>query len=312
LQLSDVSQVLGKRPGEAVNCVHSTGEGGCGTTQFCSKCGAVNAILESHSDKQSIKECRIMTVDNDALDFLVVASPYWIKDEMFTIFALSDISDEKRRLILERTFFHDVLNTAGGISGLTDVVQFVDDPNEQKELLKIIHNSSESLVDEIKSQRQLSAAERGTLEPDISEVRPFSVLQDLSELYSRHQIIENRKIVIDNTHPDLKCFTDKVLLKRVLGNMIKNALEASVTDGTVTIAATQQAETVRFSVHNSTYINRDTQLQLFKRSFSTKGSGRGIGTYSIKLFGEKYLKGKVWFESTVENGTTFFLELPKN
>jgi sensor histidine kinase regulating citrate/malate metabolism len=37
--------------------------------------------------------------------------------------------------------------------------------------------------------------------------------------------------------------------------------------------------------------------------------GRGIGTYSMKLFGEKYLKGKVWFTSSAENGTSFFFEL---
>jgi sensor histidine kinase regulating citrate/malate metabolism len=50
-------------------------------------------------------------------------------------------------------------------------------------------------------------------------------------------------------------------------------------------------------------------MQLFQRSFSTKGTGRGIGTYSMKLFGEKYLEGRVDFESTRENGTTFFIEI---
>mgnify|MGYP006293419399 CR=1 len=39
-------------------------------------------------------------------------------------------------------------------------------------------------------------------------------------------------------------------------------------------------------------------MLLFKRSFSTKGVGRGIGTYSMKLFGEKYLKGKVDFKNS--------------
>jgi sensor histidine kinase regulating citrate/malate metabolism len=66
---------------------------------------------------------------------------------------------------------------------------------------------------------------------------------------------------------------------------------------------------VKFSVHNSKYIEPEVQNQLFKRSFSTKGVGRGFGTYSMKLFGEKYLKGKVWFESSPENGTTFFIEI---
>ncbi len=65
-----------------------------------------------------------------------------------------------------------------------------------------------------------------------------------------------------------------------------------------------------FAVKNSGYIPHDHQLQLFKRSFSTKGTGRGLGTYSIKLLTEKYLEGKVWFESSVEKGTAFFAWYP--
>jgi sensor histidine kinase regulating citrate/malate metabolism len=53
------------------------------------------------------------------------------------------------------------------------------------------------------------------------------------------------------------------------------------------------------------------QLQIFQRSFSTKGeNGRGIGAYSVKLFGEGYLKGKVAFSSSDPEGTVFSLSLP--
>jgi sensor histidine kinase regulating citrate/malate metabolism len=62
-------------------------------------------------------------------------------------------------------------------------------------------------------------------------------------------------------------------------------------------------------VHNQGFIPKDVQLQIFQRSFSTKGEGRGIGTYSMKLLGEKYLKGKVRFESLDKNGTTFYIEI---
>ena len=35
----------------------------------------------------------------------------------------------------------------------------------------------------------------------------------------------------------------------------------------------------------------EVKAQIFERSFSTKGRGRGIGTYSIKLLTERYLEG---------------------
>ncbi|HAL86389.1 MAG TPA: histidine kinase, partial [Deferribacteraceae bacterium] len=40
------------------------------------------------------------------------------------------------------------------------------------------------------------------------------------------------------------------------------------------------------------------------------GKGRGLGTYSIKLLTENYLKGKVRFETRRESGTTFFIKIP--
>lgn len=69
-------------------------------------------------------------------------------------------------------------------------------------------------------------------------------------------------------------------------------------------------EQVTFTVQNPTYMPRNVQLQIFNRSFSTKGKGRGLETYSIKLLSERYLGGRVWFESTPEAGTTFYAAYP--
>jgi sensor histidine kinase regulating citrate/malate metabolism len=93
--------------------------------------------------------------------------------------------------------------------------------------------------------------------------------------------------------------------------MVKNALEASPSKATVSLSFQEKNDSIQFSVFNSSWISREVQLQLFKRSFSTKGAGRGIGTYSMKLLGEKYLKGKVWFQSSPEKGTTFFIAIPQ-
>ena len=49
------------------------------------------------------------------------------------------------------------------------------------------------------------------------------------------------------------------------------------------------------------------KLQLFNRSFSTKGeNGRGFGTYTVKLLLERYLNGHVEFNSTEKDGTYFY------
>ncbi len=118
------------------------------------------------------------------------------------------------------------------------------------------------------------------------------------------------QVGIDDTSIDIIFVSDKTLLSRVLGNMIKNALEASHPDAKVLVGCKIENENICFWVHNLQFIPLDHQLQIFNRSFSTKGEGRGIGTYSMKLLTEKYLKGKISFSSTIEKGTIFSATLP--
>jgi signal transduction histidine kinase len=101
-----------------------------------------------------------------------------------------------------------------------------------------------------------------------------------------------------------------VLLGRVIGNLLKNALEASAPGDQVTATCAADDHSVSFTIHNQTVMSPDVQLQLFQRSFSTKGPGRGLGTYSAKLLTERYLGGTVSFRSDAEHGTTFVVRYP--
>jgi signal transduction histidine kinase len=92
-------------------------------------------------------------------------------------------------------------------------------------------------------------------------------------------------------------------------NLLKNALEATPVHGSVEVGVDSNSDTIRFWVKNDQVIPEDIQAQLFQRSFSTKGTGRGIGTYSIRLLAENYLGGKVSFVSNKTEGTIFNVEL---
>lgn len=75
---------------------------GCGTTIFCRTCGAARAILASLSGRSDIQECRIINFEDEAFDFRVWTFPRVVDGEKFTIFTLLDITNEKRREMLER------------------------------------------------------------------------------------------------------------------------------------------------------------------------------------------------------------------
>lgn len=310
LGLESEEALLGLRPGEAVSCVHaSENDAGCGTTEFCRTCGAVQAILSSLQGAESVQECRITQKDGAALDLRVWATPLEIDGRRLTTFAIQDISHEKRRAVLERIFFHDILNTAGGILGFAEILE--DGEFGSPELAKErIRQLSAKLIAEIRAQQELVSAEAYDLKVHLSPINARDFLQEIAVTYRKHEAGKDRCVEIAPDAQAVHFVSDKTLLGRVLGNMTKNALEAINPQETVTLSCAEQGETVEFRVHNPGFIPRNVQMQIFQRSFSTKGSGHGLGTYSMKLLSERYLKGQVSFTSSPEEGTTFKAQYP--
>jgi len=311
LAASSDEEVLGKRPGELFDCVHShRGAAGCGTSEFCAECGAVQAILKSQEEKVGVQEeCRITTTSGDAYEFRVWASPYTYDGTEYTLFTLQDIGDEKRREVLERTFFHDVNNILFVLSGCSHLVLSARSRRDLVESTATIELAAMELASEITSHRKLLQAERGELSVDVEgSVGSLELVAELARMCA--QGWPDRPALRMDGCSDFTLATDRPLLFRVLYNMVKNAYEASSPTEEVTIRCVKGNDSAVFSVHNAVFMPRSTQLQVFQRSFSTKGKGRGIGTYCMKLFGEKCLKGEVWFSSSRNEGTTFFVSLP--
>jgi K+-sensing histidine kinase KdpD len=308
--------LVGLRPGEAVGCIHCHDEqGGCGTSIFCSVCGAANAMDQSlKTGAVNVQECRISCADSQgpfSLDLRVWSTPLALEGKPFMVFAVRDMSDENRRRVLERMFFHDVLNTAGGIRGLLEILP--DLPKEEvKETTELAYKSAMDLINVIESQRDLAAAERGELKVKIQAVDVRLLLSNLASLFGYYPFAREKEIEPPRFSGPALIQTDGVLLGRVLGNLLKNALEASSPGQRISLDYKNEGQPT-FTVHNQAAMPESVRLQIFQRSFSTKGENhRGIGSYSMKLLTEKYLRGSVSFTSTEEEGTTFTVQLPAN
>jgi signal transduction histidine kinase len=310
---SAICAVASKRLGEAVGCIRAKeGPGGCGTAKHCATCGAVNAILESQAaEKKVTRECRISTDashGDGSLDLRVTATPFRIGEDRYIVVAVEDISQAKRLDILQRVFFHDVLNTAGCIQGYSQCL--AEEIPQQQDMFDRLSRLSGSLIEAIQSQRDLVRAEAGDLETQPERLTTRLVLEEVRSSYLNHPVADGRNIRL-RCGWDGTVVTDRHLLYRVLGNMLKNALEATIEGGVVILDCHLRSGEVVFTVNNCEVMPEGVQLQIFQRSFSTKGQpGRGIGTYSIRLLGERYLGGKVGFTSQEPEGTTFWLALP--
>lgn len=233
--------------------------------------------------------------------------------ESCVVVGLTDVSGEKRRQVLEHVFFHDLLNAIGGVHGLAELLVHEQmDPEEESECKNDIHRLSGGVIDEIRAHREMLAAERGEFVAQLEDVDVRELLNDVARLYRHHEVAADRSIEVVSGEA-VVLHTDSALLRRVLGNLIKNALEAIESGSTVTVSIeTRDSEHV-FLVKNPGVIPREVQLQMFQRSFSTKASaGRGIGTYSARLLTERHLGGRVSFVSNEQEGTVFCVSLARN
>jgi signal transduction histidine kinase/CheY-like chemotaxis protein len=311
-------EALGLRPGEALGCVNAQSSAGCGAAPACQTCGALGVILAAREQGRPVETEWAMSRVTADLDLSVRATPIVLDGQRFIVLSLRDVSDARRREALEQIFFHDVLNTVTGLRGWAELLRAGAGANpEAADRVALL---SQHLEREIRDHRSVVLAERGELTPSPEHLLVSQILQDLHAVFSARFEFCGRKLAFEAA-PALELEADPTLLLRVLVNMVKNALEASEPGGTVHARcaalrgdggpAPAGGAGIRFSVHNAGVIPADVQERIFRRSFSTKARhGRGLGTYSMKLLGERYLHGKVSFLSNEQVGTVFSLDVP--
>ena len=312
--MENIEQLIGERTGDVINCIHKAERNGCGTSDSCKFCGIVQTLTQSQLQAKRItSECRITANNNDRLvfyDFKVTCSPLFFNGEMYTLMNLTDISSEKRSAVLENVFFHDILNRLGGLSGIIQVIRTENSQHDLVEYIDLLETIGEMTIEDIQTQQYLKAAENADLILNITEHSAFDIIESVRRQIAFHPVMQSLNIVLGSDCVDFRLNTDSTLLKRILLNMTKNAAEATPENGAIRILCSKNSSVAFFSVNNPGKIPHDVQLQIFQRYFTTKGHGRGLGTYSMKLFGENYLNGKVYFTSDEKEGTTFTIELP--
>ena len=310
LGIDDVKTLIGQRPGDILGCRNvKSGSDGCGTSPSCQVCGALKSITECLDNGSGNADVTINS-SYGPLNIAVKSEMIVIEEQEFILFCIQNISDEKKRLLLERIFYHDILNTAHNVSGMTELLASGDFEDSKEQFLGMLMKSATKLIDEINTHRLITHENH-------TEHISKPILINSIELYNEMVIefnsfmVGNSEFVLDNRSEDFNFMANRVLISRVITNMIKNAFEAEIEFGKIIFGIIPcQGKGAMIWVNNPSYMDEDIQLQVFNRSFSTKSADRGLGTYSMKMLTEKYLKGKIYFTSTKGSGTSFIVEIP--
>jgi hypothetical protein len=281
----------------------------CELDPACAYHSLAKATGDAMEGQNGEADCHYITARQDVLELRLRASPIpLIPSGEYVLICVEDLTKAARQRLLEGLFLHDLLNTAGGLHGIAQLI--AADPASANEFNRDLLCITDALVSQLRHQRFLIAAETEELDVILQPVSTGTLLHDVIHTYQHHPLGLDRHIEISPQTVDFRIVTDLTLMHRILGNLVKNALEASAPGEHIELGATCEPGLHLLWCHSPRPISRAQQRKLFLRSFSTKGPGRGLGTLSVKLLTERYLGGHVTVHSTPATGTRFELAFP--
>ncbi|GAB2689190.1 hypothetical protein GCM10027037_09910 [Mucilaginibacter koreensis] len=222
-------------------------------------------------------------------------------------------NQEKDRIL--HTVAHDLRNPIGGIASLSStMVSEGECSEEQQALLKAIRdtaNDSLILISELLEVADNQAKDLNRQEVDINQL-----VINCIELLNYKAAEKNQTIKIDLSGEPQKIWLSREKIWRVLSNLISNAIKFSKVNDEITVNVEQCPKGLMIAVHdNGIGIPENMQPMVFNMFTDAKREGTlgeksfGLGLSICKQIIDQH-SGKIWFESEMNKGTTFYFTLP--
>lgn len=188
---------------------------------------------------------------------------------------------------------------------------------EQQNTLQIVSDKTleiTRLIDDIMSLQRISA--------DNLILEPFEMTKLIEEAISGHRLTAGQKgLLLDFQRPPKargEIVADKGRVQQVLDNILVNAIKFSPDGGTILLTMADEPEQIMVQIADQGIgLPADKVERIFERFYQVDGTSRrrfggaGIGLAIVKRIVDAH-EGKIWVESEVNQGSTFYFSLPKN
>jgi signal transduction histidine kinase len=211
---------------------------------------------------------------------------------------------------------HEVRTPLASVLGFTSLLLHRDvDPETRRDYLEIIDAQGRRLATLLDDFLNVQRIEEGRL--DFAEER-FD-LRDLLREQVRLFSAESPRHELDLTLPSspLTVYGDQNRLAQVIGNLLSNGIKYSPEGGVVRITGEPDGDVVRILVRDEGVgIPEEQQAQIFTKFFRGDAAASGIAGSGLGLaFARAVVEahgGRMSFTSTVGQGSTFRVELPRS
>ncbi len=184
--------------------------------------------------------------------------------------------------------------------------------NKDKNFDKRLKDVTKTLIEQIENLRNIAEEFSAFAKMPVSNNEKIDLAQKIENITKLFENIENVQVKAIIKQRPVYIWADNKQISRVFINLIKNAIQAipEGIEGKVIIELDADKDKALVKViDNGTGIPQDIQSKLFTPSFTTKSSGMGLGLAMVKNIIQN-AKGKIWFETEVGKGTTFYIEFP--
>ena len=207
---------------------------------------------------------------------------------------------------------HDLRNPIAAMISASDLIFWDQDPTEeQQEMITAIQQSG-AMANTLISQILKSSSARNIVFK--SDVALEGIVQSCIDMLS-HKAREKQQMVEFHFKP-VTVAVDREKIWRVFSNLLSNAIKFSPVGGKILVDLRVQSDKVLLSVKdNGIGVPEELKDQIFRPFNTAKRSGTvgeqsfGIGLSICKQIVEAH-GGRIWYESSSDAGTTFFVELP--
>jgi len=215
---------------------------------------------------------------------------------------------------------HEIRTPMNGILGFAQLLREPDlTGEEQQKFLGIIEKSGARMLNIITDIVSISKIESGQMEISISETNINEQMEFVYSFFKPEAEEKGIRLLVNNTMPLKESIikTDREKLYAILTNLVKNAIKFT-REGSIEFGYEKKGKYLEFFVKDTGEgIPEQKKEIIFERfrqgseSLARAYEGAGLGLSISKAYIEM-LGGKIWVESELGKGSTFYFTIPYN
>ncbi|NJO15749.1 MAG: PAS domain-containing protein [Thioploca sp.] len=289
----------------------------CGTPIFDEKQQVVYAlsVFQDITERQRAEANKIRLAQEEA-----AKEAAWRHSEEIAIknADLIKLNQEKNEFL--GVVAHDLKNPLSGLKGYAeDILESFDELTKEEilELVNRIKQGAIQMFNLVVNLLDVNAIESGKLNFKFEAVDIAPIMQEVINNYQEQTKAKNIKLHLEFQTPLLIALVDKSTSEGILDNLISNAIKYSPFDKNIYIRLYQRDSYIHSEIKDEgPGLSENDLLKLFGKftRLSSKPTGgehsTGLGLFIVKKLVEA-MKGKVWCESQLGQGSTFIVEFPK-